>query len=289
MHSKDQSLREFCINNGYNYDIILRVVKLKMTGLCDEDIQSLINRSIIDYRNNGQNKPSTWVYAKYGNEVLLKHFLLAMHLDHTNILMDMSKNCISLEEAIKNESFKRSTPQEFVYLEPLYHDFIESYNKVLQNPDNNESIISDVIKETMQKLIEEYHLTSKEYNTLYNSFNQYLNSIYTYHLLDVGFEKDENTKLKKIIAYNFDDDDIEEAYFSPLQFDEKVLLGRDSEIAKRRNIIKNLTVGWASFTIEEKEEKNKKYNLSTKEIQYILSSREKIDSLIEKVESKIIK
>ena len=285
MHSEQQSLREFCITNGYNYDVIYRAVKLKTLGLCNENIESLINRTIIDYRNNGQNKPSTWVYSKYGNEVLLKHFLLGIHLDYTNILMDMSKNCITLEEAIENESFKKNTPQEFSYLEPLYHNFIKNYNEYLETH-NNKNSIGDEVKQIMLSIIKEYNLTQEEYNTLYESFNQYLNSIYTYHLLDVGFEKDEKKKVEKIIAYNFDEDDIEEAYFSPLQFDEKVLLGRDSVISKRRNLIKNLTVGWSNLTEEEKQYKIDSYNLTDEEQYYITSSRKKIDNIKENIPKK---
>ena len=46
--------------------------------------------------------------------------------------------------------------------------------------------------------------------------------------------------MQKIIDYNLTIEEVEEAFFIPLRFENKVLLGEESELAKRRKLLKEL-------------------------------------------------
>lgn len=277
LYYQGMTLREFCLKNGYNYDVIVKAVKLKSSNLCDEDIESLINRCLIEYNIRGQQQPSTWIYSKYGNEILVKHMILFLGFDSGSILHNMSSGAISLEEAISTECFHQQSKDKYNYLEEIYNDFINQYNKINTNEDLSEAESIAAIVGYAEELISEYHLTSEEYQVLTSAFHQYTTAIHRYHLLDVGFEKDPKVRIRKIINYKFDDDDIEEAFFIPLQFDEKVLIGRDSQMYKRRVILKNLTVSWSSLTSEEQTIKIKNHQLTEEELSYITSTRKSID------------
>ena len=139
----------------------------------------------------------------------------------------------------------------------------------------------------MDTLVKEYHLSKEEFDILKDSFTKYTEMVYSFHLFEVGFEKNKDKRLQKIIAYRFDEDDIEEAFFIPLKFEERVLLGRDSELYKRRTILKNLTVSWSYLTEEEKQSKIKAHNLTEEELHYVNSTRQHIDEV--KKEIKLIK
>ena len=75
MYDENTNLRQYCIDNGLNYTVIQKAVKLRMKGLSDEELPELINRCIIEYKSKGQNRPSNWIYSKYGNEILVTHLL----------------------------------------------------------------------------------------------------------------------------------------------------------------------------------------------------------------------
>ena len=135
----------------------------------------------------------------------------------------------------------------------------------------------------MEILVQTYHLNKDEFDIIKEAFSKYTDMVYQYHLFEVGFEKDPDKRLQKIIAYRFDEDDIEEAFFIPLKFEEKVLLGKNSELYKRRTILKNLTVSWSYLTQEEKEIKTKVYGLTEEEVEYVNSTRKHIDEVKEKV------
>ena len=72
----------------------------------------------------------------------------------------------------------------------------------------------------------------------------------------------------------------------PLHFDQKVLIGRDSELYKRRVLLKNLTVNWNNLSPEEQLERRKHYSLTGEELNYITETRKTIDQTKAKVKVK---
>lgn len=283
MYDENTNLRQYCIDNGLNYTVIQKAVKLGMRGLCQEDLQSLINRCIIEYKTNGQQRPATWIYSKYGNEVLVSHLLTYLKLDSEAILHDMTKNCINLEQAMENNCFARASKQQYDYLEFIYRDVVKAY----KNASSSGIIDKDELYEVSYIVLEqkkiEFNLTDEEVSFVNRCFEHYTTAVEQYRLFDVGFEKDEDKRVQKIIDYHLDEDEIEEAFFMPLKFDQKALIGRNGELYKRRTLLKNIIVSWAYISEEEQQEKVTRYNLTTEEIKYVVETRHKIDQTKQKV------
>lgn len=279
-------LYDYCITNGLNYTVIQKAIRLKQEGLCEEDLQSLINRVITEYNQTGQHSPSTWIYSKYGNEALVRHLLLSMHLDSETILRDMSKNCVSLEEAIENNCFVRnSTPQQ-KYLEPLYHDIVNFCRLIDHSQKYTKETAPTALAEYIYELTTEFNLDKEEYHAIFDSVSQYIEAIDTYRLYNVGFELDQTKKVNLIMQYQLDDDEIEEAFFMPLQFDKKVMIGRNSLLYERRKLLKDLTMSWGNLSLDEKELQVESHSLTGEEIKYITETRHNIDATKAKVHEK---
>ncbi len=284
MYKDGVSLRKYCIDNGYNYGVIIRALRLKQKELVDDDLESIINRVISDYRLNGQNKPATWIYSKYGNELLLKHFLTSLELDSDSVLRDMTRNCISLDEAICNNCFKNINNKKYDYLEELYKLVCKRFNKLNHDPHINSEIAVLSITEYIESKIKEHGLTYLEYEVIVKSLFKYIEAINKYHLFDVAFEKDEKKKQDKIDKYVLDSEEIEESFYIPLEFDNKVLIGRDSELYKRRLILKELVHIWDNLNEDEKKNYIIKYNVTDDELKYVDTTRSNINIFTKKKE-----
>ena len=271
-----KTLKAFCLENGYNYEVISRAIRLH--EFCEHDsLEQLINRSLIDYLHHGQKKPATWVYEKYGH--LVKHMLLELGLDSNRILQDMSKRVITLEEAIRHQVFLQTRQyREDDWLEELYNYLIEEINV---DKDSKQTV--DDIVEMYKLLVTEYHLTSEEQQLIYTAFVRYLKTMREYQILDVGLETDENKKLTKIKDYGLEAEDIEESYFVPLKFDQGVLLGKKSELYQRRQLLRQYIIDWDYYSEQEKQETVIDNNFTVDEINYINTTREQINKIIKKI------
>ena len=140
-----------------------------------------------------------------------------------------------------------------------------------------------MVDEHFQTFVEEYRLTEEEQEIITLSIDRYTNAVEQYHLFNVGFEKDEEKKVQLILEYHLDEDEVEEAFFMPLKFNQKALIGRDSELYRRRVVIKNLTVSWSYLSDAEKEAKKTQHHLTDEEMKYIETTRKTIDRIKEKV------
>lgn len=275
MYSGDISLRRYCIDNGLNYNVIIRALRLKQKGLVDEDLEPLINRVLHDYKKKGQHKPANWIYSKYGNSVLISHFLTSLKLDYHAILRDMGNNCITIEEAIENNVFKLENKNKRDYLEGLYHNVVDKFNDLNSDNTIDSEMAIDAIVQYVKDIVDEYSLSKEEFELVINSFYRYVSTINKYHIYDVGFEKDLNKRKEKIDKYVLDDEEIRESFFIPLQFNEKVLLGRDSELYKRRLLIKELIDNWDNFNEFERLRKINELKLTEEEYEIIFSIKDK--------------
>ena len=281
-YDENESLRNFCIRNGYNYNIIIRAIKEKKEQNPNASLEELIEKSKTDYDKYGQQTPVTWIYTKYDDEVLVKHLFLSLGFDYLSILRDMTENDINLNQAFENESF-RLNHKDKKYLEGIYHDLISFYHTVNTEDNLSEENASKMLIEYAENMIEEYHLTKEEFQVLNTSFNHYVKAISEYQLFDIAFEQNPEVKVEKIIYYGLDEDDIEETFFIPLRFNDKVLLGKETTLYKRRTLLKNLTASWNDLTEEERTSKANAHHLTDKELEYITSTRKEIDQTKQKV------
>jgi len=281
MYSGEESLRKYCTDHGWNYGVIIRALRLKQKELVDEDLETIINRVLIDYNKRGQNRPPSWIYSNYGNSVLVSHFLTSLRLDASAILRDMGNNCITIEEGIENNVFKMENNKKRDYLEGLYHEIVARYNELNTDSSIDSQMAIEAIVGYVRDIVEEYSLSQEEYDLVVKCFYRYMTTIDEYHIYDVGFEKDSKKRLEKIEKYVLDEDEIKESFFVPLKFDEKVLIGRDSELYKRRLLIKEIIDNIEEYTDEDILMKKKEFNLSDEEISFIMNVKKEITEIEE--------
>ena len=122
-----------------------------------------------------------------------------------------------------------------------------------------------------------YHLSEEEQAIIQAAFIRYKTTIRKYQLADVGFEKDQDKKMQKIIDYDLSEKEVEEAFFIPLRFENKVLLGKKSELAKRRELLKELILNPSEE--ENLKQVKSRHNLTDNELDYIVSSRQTLTSI----------
>ena len=261
LYKGSSSLRRYCIENGYNYGVINYSLKAKRNKFIDEDLDKVIDRVLIDYNRNGQNKAPTWIYSKYGNELLLRHFLISLSLDYDYIIKDMSKNAITLEEAIRNNCFyMTATPKKQEYLEGIFIEIVNRFKLI-----DKEKIPNETLLETMNQYIKgkknEYSLEIDEYNTLIEAFIKYKDAIDNYHIYEVGYTKDNTEKVELIRKYNLSDEEIEKSFFVNINYENHSLIGIDSDEYKKRIAIKRLVHIWNELNNEEKMEEINKNKL----------------------------
>ena len=269
----DETLRKFCIDNGYNYEVISRAVRLHQM-LPYSSLEETMNRVIIDYNHHGQHEPSTWIYEKYGTQV--KSILTDLNLDSSAIIKNMTENVVTLEEAIRHDAFLRCRKESTnAWLEEPYNYLVEE----LDNTKGKEQAEEDIL--VMGKiLINEYHLTREEFSILVESFGRYANAIREYQMYDVGLEANEEKRMEKIKTYQMSEEDIEESFFVPLKFENGVLLGKQSELYQRRNLMRQYIIDWNEYTDDEKIEAIKTNHFSQSEVEEMEKTRKGIDNAI---------
>ena len=282
LYKGNTTLRKYCIDHGYNYGVVSYALKAKTNNLIDEDLDKVIDRVLIDYNKKGTNKAPTWIYSKYGNELLLRHFLISLKLDYDYIIRDMSKNAITLEEAIRNNCFNYvSIPNKHDYLEGIFNIIVDKYNKLEEDINTSYETKLEVLDDYINYLSIKYKLEKDELNTLKESLNKYKYSINKYHIYEVGYSKKEEEKLELIHKYGLNDQEIEESFFVDINYSNHSLIGKESDEYKRRKSIKKLVNIWNDLNEEERLTEIKDNNLKYPEDYNLITIlRNKINHLI---------
>lgn len=287
MYGGKESLRKYCIDRGYNYGVILYTLRLKEKELVDEDFYSILNRVLASYVATGQQKAPSWIYGKYGNEVVVKHLLTALEVDHSAVLRDMGNNCITMEEALENNCFKRvNATRNYDYLEGLYHDIVSKFKEINEDSLLDQDTAVVAIVSYVKDKCDEFRLNTDEYFAVINSFFKYTKVINKYHIFDVGLEKDHKKKIEKIMNYVLDDKEIRESFFAPLKIHDQKLVTSLSDEKKRSDVLREAILHFPEFSMEEKEKFIKQYKINLREVEYIEKTIEEMDSLIKEVRRK---
>ncbi len=286
MYSDTMTLRDYCISNGLNYTVISKNIAARSVGLSEAGLRQLITECIEEYRSLGQNSPLSWVYTQYSGQVLACHILTSLQLDAKMILYDMNVNCLTLDGAIQNNCFYRHAPKDAYYLKPIYHRITKFYHNLESSEEYEKKDIPQMLADFAQMMVDFYSLNEKEYAIIKDSVSHYISATKQYQLYDVGFEQIPTRKVDKIIAYKFDDEEIEESFYAPLRFDNKVLLGRDGIIYGRRMLIRDLTKNWHSYDPETIERLTSEHGITTVEREFIENTRQQIDITKAKVKEK---
>ena len=277
-YNDEMTLEEFCLVNKYNFGIISKAIRLKTKLLPEEDFSSLINRVVVDTNITTKRFISSWIYAAYPNVLLIRSLLTENNLSWESVFRNIRENIYTLDEALVAEAFRSNRENGQLYLEGLYYEYVDLAKKLNNNPDKK-----ILLEEYKEHIVSEYSLTEEEIGTITKSFTTYEDISHQIQLLDVAFEKNPEIKETKIIQYNFTEKDIEEALLFPLSFQETEVIGKNSELYQRRQLIKNITSTWQSLSSEEKNTLVDNNNLTPTEISYVISTTKAIASTKEKV------
>lgn len=277
-YTETMTLEEFCLTNKFNFSHLSKAIRLKTKLLPEEDFESIINRVVIDSKITTKRYISSWIYTAYPNVYLIKSLLIQNNLSWESTFRNIRENITTLDEALIDEAFRSNRKNGQLYLEGIYHEYITFSKKVASLSDKK-----ILLEEYKKKLIEEYCLTEEEIGTITKSFDSYQNISHQLQLLDVAFEKDQSVKQNKIISYKFTEQDIEEAYLFPLNFHETELIGKESELYERRQLIKATISNWTNMSSEQKTAHITENNLSPSDVSYIISTTRAITSTKEKV------
>ncbi|MDE5586917.1 MAG: hypothetical protein K2I72_00935, partial [Bacilli bacterium] len=265
----------FCLSCGYSHKKVY--CEIKLHEFCKHDtLEQLINRVITNNLNKSK-IPSSWVYEAYGS--LIESILLALGLDASCVLMNMSNCIISLEEAICCNTFECTCKnEEFDYL-------VDIWLKVIKTMDfkQSEQKQTAFFARKLSSLSAKNNLIEAEKEILKKSFARYQNIMREYYIMDVGLETDENRKLEKIKQYDLSEEDIEESYFVPFRFESGKLLGRKSELYQRRSLLRQYIIDWDYYTKKEKRQVGLENHFTDEELIMIQNMRMEINSTLGKV------
>lgn len=278
---KGESLKEYCIKNGYNYKVIYRLLKMHKM-LPEKNFDELVELVIDNYRHNGQNKPTLWIYEKYG--VLLKHILLLINIDSGGVLYNMRKYCVSLEEAMRHEIFKRNIPsKKYNWLEELFNYLIEE-----MDANKTQEELTTNIANKFYELSKSYALTEEEISILYALLEKYISSIRKYLSCSFVLEKDPVIRLKKARDFNLSAEEIEEAYFLSLRIQNKIILNEDHPYVQHLSVLKKYYLVWEMLTEEQQEYLKKAENISEKDIILMENLKNTITNIIRELNAETL-
>lgn len=271
------TVEEFCTKNNYNHNIIMTAICLKLDNLCDEKLDSLLNRCLIDYKKSPLTKPASWIFAKYGNEQLLKQKIKGTNLSSHEVLLEISNECISIEKAMANIIFRKNR-EEVPYIKGVFLELVDFYEQKNKEHFSKENL-NLAIEEEINHLKAEYFLTDQELSVITKSFAEYKDAISNYRIFDVAFENNKQKRITKIKKYNLDDDDITKAFFAPLQFSGQKLIGQSHELFLRRQLL--LTVGktWEHSSLETKKSLVKEHKLKRIEVELLETTTQQIKEI----------
>lgn len=276
------SLRQYCVAQGYNYRVILKKFHQQKHSQKNQDVDHILQGVIEEYETTGQNVPKVWTYGTYNNEVVLSHFFMALKLDSVRMLDDIMNSSISISDAIQKECFlqKAST---YGYLEPLYQQALTYFSEEDFHDLAADHLIPEIVVSYVATLKQEYHLTQEESTSLFASLEKYTKTMNQFYIFDVGMEKNLSQKVKKIQFYHLSEQEIEESFFVPLLFHQNIMVEKKSELAQRREILRELVGCWDSFSEEERIEQRNICRLTDDEICYITDTRQAMNQLQERI------
>ena len=259
-----ETLRNYCIRNGYNYSVIYNLYNTN-TG---KSLKELIEY----YRKNGQKLPTRKVYTK--DEVLLKHMLLYLGLDSESIIRDMEKYEYTLPEAIRNDVFRKNvTKNGDKWLEELYDDLVDSVNE----NKTSDQIQNDILT-VMAKALTDLKglINEEEYLKVADVFMKCVTTMRDYCMLEVGIEKDRIKRKERIKNYNLDDVEITKGTLMGLDFENGVKRADKTLKSERLQTMKPLIINWNSLNEKQREKMIKDYNLTQEEIDKIIEYNNKL-------------
>lgn len=261
-YSDDMLLRDFCTKNGYDYDLVSLMIKIKREGLDSNDLL------LASYTN-----------CVYGKMTLLKSILEYASISPRSVVDEMKNNGILVDQALINVCFRKKAGRNFDYLRGVFYDYLKTYNNLFKTGNTNPC--SGEMEVFIDEIASYYGLDSSERKILDETFIYYNSVIHRVHLADVAFEGDEVKRGIKIMNYQLDEDDMEQAFLLPLEFNQYKLLGEYRRIYNRKKTLSTLIPDFRYMNDDRKRLTVEKYRLSLEELFYIdsLSNKQQTNAM----------
>lgn len=255
--SNGQTLLEYCVENGLNYAFIYRSINT---------YGKTIEEAVQEYRKNGSNMPSNWIFEKYG--LLLRHLMTSNSIDIQRVVDYMRKEQISMSEAIEKYIIRRNSKNE-----KLDADWVQEVYGVL-----TDGKMSDEYEEFKKT----FYIDEKEEKCITKSQREIQALERKLLLFEIAeairenvFSAEEVPELLQI--YEVQTDEIETIFLDLYsKFEKGIMLGEEQAKMKRRNLLNGITRKWYYLGQEERESKLADNGVTDEERQMIIDISSKI-------------
>lgn len=269
---ENKTIKLFCKYSGYNEEILTNVVKFKQL-FPDESFEQILTRSIKE--NTKEKEIPAWIMEKYTPYVI--EILKYLNFPVKQIITLIKQEILPLEEVITlqmiNDENVEKQDKKWLTMTTKYlvNLLLESQNT------ETVKVISDFLIG-----IKEHKLTNEEEKYLTDLSLRIFHRIRLFQIYEVGLETDGKKKLKKMREYHFSPEDIEEVYCLSLSFYN--VKNNEQEMDKdRSDLLRQCIIDWRYYSQEEKVQMIENYHFTEEEINYINTTRQKIDHMISKV------
>ena len=232
--SNGQTLLEYCVENGLNYAFIYRAINT---------YGKTIEEAVQQYKKNGPNMPSNWIFEKYG--LLLRHLMTSNSIDIQRVVDYMRKEQISMSEAIEKYIIRRNSKEG-----KLDADWMQEVYGVLT--DGNMSDEYDEFKKTFYIDKTEEECISKSQREIQALERKLLLFEIAEAIRENVFSPEEVAELLQI--YEVQPDEIETIFLDLYsKFQNGKMLGEEQPQMKRRNLLNEITRKWYYLGQGERE------------------------------------
>ena len=233
--SNGQTLLEYCVENGLNYAFIYRSINT---------YGKTIEEAVQQYKENGSNMPSNWIFGKYG--LLLRHLMTSNSIDIQRVVDYMRKEQISMSEAIEKYIIRRNSKDG-----KLDADWMQEVYGVLT--DGNMSDEYEEFKKTFYIDETEEECIIKSQREIQTLERKLLLFEIAEAIRENVFSAEEVPELLQI--YEVQPDEIETIFLDLYsKFQNGKMLGEEQPQMKRKSLLNEITRKW--YYLGQKEREN---------------------------------
>lgn len=232
--SNGQTLLEYCVENGLNYAFTYRSINT---------YGKTIEEAVQEYRENGSNMPSNWIFEKYG--LLLRHLMASNSIDIQRVVDYMRKEQISMSEAIEKYIIRKNSKDG-----KLDADWMQEVYGLLT--DGNMSDEYEEFKKTFYIDETEEECITKSQREIQALERKLLLFEIAEAIRENIFSAEEVPELLQI--YEVQPDEIETIFLDLYsKFEKGIMLGEEQSQMKRRKLLNGITRKWYYLGQEERE------------------------------------
>lgn len=240
------SLYQYAVANHLNYSVIYCLIKYYNLSI-DEAIQF--------YKKNGQHLPKSFVYKKYG--YLFKHLLINYGIDYKKIIVLITKENLSMNEAL----------EKYCFLKQPVSNILKNWCFELWK------IFEVSSEEEKSEIISTFDVNQKELDIIESSVKQrdfLLRQLLLFDIKEViSFWSLED--IQKILEeYHISDEELKKILYEiSVPFNENILSGEDSPERNKMLLLSELCCRWNDLSLQERNTIVLKNKLTEEDLNFI--------------------